>query len=86
LISLSAKHALLPDSIVISGEIESHDSGQPHPSGGFADVKQGRYKEHMVAVKTMRVAVTDHIEKIREVSRRKCSWSRDKLTFLSAIL
>jgi len=37
-------------------------------SGGFADVRTGMYKGHLVAVKTMRVAKQDDSRKIRKVS------------------
>ena len=57
--------------MVITDEIETSTSGQPHLSGGFADIKQGRYKGHAVAVKTLRVAPTDDFGKIRNVSSPK---------------
>ncbi|KAF9789247.1 kinase-like domain-containing protein [Thelephora terrestris] len=63
---LSGKHALLPESMVIKDEIEHPDSAQLQTSGGFADIKQGWYDGHMVAVKTMRVAVTDDFDKLRK--------------------
>ena len=37
-------------------------------SGGFADVRTGTYKGHLVAVRTLKVTNTDDIPKIREVS------------------
>ena len=37
-------------------------------SGGFADVKSGRYMGHLVAVKTLRVSEQDDFPRIRKVS------------------
>ena len=59
----------MPDSVVITDEVEVPNSGQPNTSGGFADVAQGKYKGHAVAVKTMRVSTSDNFDKIRKVSR-----------------
>lgn len=56
--------------MVITDKVEISNSGQPYTSGGFADIKQGRYNRHTVAVKIMRVAASDDFEKIRKVSRR----------------
>jgi chitodextrinase len=61
---LAAAHDRLPDSMVITDEVEFPNSSQPYTSGGFADIKQGKYKSHTVAVKTMRVAVSDNFRKI----------------------
>ena len=36
-------------------------------SGGFADIRSGKYKGHPVAVKTMRIAERDDLLKIRKV-------------------
>lgn len=68
LMRLAGKHARLPDSMVITDEIECSASGQPLTSGGFADIKQGEYKGCAVAVKTLRIAQTDNLDKIRRVS------------------
>ena len=65
---LAGKHARLPESMVITDKIDYSASGQPHTSGGFADIKPGQYKGCTVAVKILRVAVTDDFEKIRNVS------------------
>ena len=54
--------------MVFKDEIDYSASGQYHTSGGFADVKQGKYGKGTVAVKIMRVAVRDNLEKIRSVS------------------
>jgi len=37
-------------------------------SGGFSDVRIGRYMGHLVAVKTLRLAAMDDFVKIRKVS------------------
>ena len=37
-------------------------------SGGFADVRFGRYMGNPVAVKTLKIAVQDDLQKIRKVS------------------
>ena len=65
---LAGIHGRLPDSMVITEKVHMPNSGQPYTSGGFADIKQAEYKEHLVAVKTMRVAASDDFEKIRRVS------------------
>jgi len=41
-------------------------------SGGFADVRCGRYMGHLVAVKTLRVAEQDDFAKIRKVGINVC--------------
>jgi len=53
--------------MVITDKI-NYAYGQPPTSGGFADVKPGWYRGRAVAVKELRVAITDKFEKIREVS------------------
>ena len=65
---LVGKHARLPKSMIIKGKIDYSASSQFHTSGGFADIKQGKYAGGTVAVKIMRVAVTDDFVKIRKVS------------------
>ena len=72
LIELSGKHARLPESMVIADEIDYYTCDQPHISGGFADIKPGKYKGCTVAVKTVRVAITDDFEKIRQVGGKAC--------------
>ena len=64
---LAGKHARLPQSMVITDKI-NYAYGQPQTSGGFADVKPGWYRGRAVAVKELRVTITDKFEKIREVS------------------
>jgi len=64
---LAGKHARLPQSMVITDKI-NYAYGQPQTSGGYADVKPGWYRGRAVAVKELRVAITDEFEKIREVS------------------
>ena len=67
---LAGKHARLPQSMVITDKIE-YSSNQPQKSGGFADIKPGRYRECDVAVKVLRVAKSDNFEKIRKVSGKR---------------
>jgi hypothetical protein len=67
---LAGKHARLPSSMVITEEIDFSAPNQLHTSGGFADIKPGRYKECTVAVKTMRVAMSDNFDRIRKVGRK----------------
>ena len=52
--------------MVIAGEIEV--GKKILASGGFADVRSGTYKGHLVAVKTLRVTELDDLQKIRKVS------------------
>jgi serine/threonine protein kinase len=66
---LAGKHARLPNSVVIKGEIDFSDPTQPQTSGGFADIKPGKYKGCTVAVKTLRVSMADDLDKIRKVSK-----------------
>ena len=54
--------------MIIRDEIDFSAPSQPHTSGGFADIRQGRYKGFTVAVKKLRVAETDNFDKIRKVS------------------
>jgi len=56
----------LPDSMVITEKIEVGD--EILASGGFADVRIGKYMGRLVAVKTMRLAEKDDTLKIRKVS------------------
>lgn len=66
---LAGAHGRLPDSMVITDKVEVPKSGQPSTSGGFADIGQGKYKGCSVAVKTMRVSMSDNFDKIRKVRR-----------------
>ena len=70
---LAGKHARLPDSMVITDEIDFSTSRQLHAAGGFADIKRGQLKGFDVAVKTLRVGVEDNFDKIRRVSSRQVS-------------
>ena len=63
---LTGIHGKLPESMVIREEIEV--GKQILASGGFADVRSGTCKGHLVAVKTLRVAEIDDLQKIRKVS------------------
>jgi len=56
--------------MVITDKIEYY-SNQPQKSGGFADIKPGRYRECAVAVKVLRVAQSDNFENIRKVSGKR---------------
>ena len=51
---------MITDKIEVSDDILA--------SGGFADVRTGKYLGALVAVKTMRVAEQDSFVKIRKVS------------------
>jgi len=55
---------------MITEKIEVED--EVLASGGFSDVRIGKYKGHLVAVKTMRLAEQDDILKIRKVSAGSC--------------
>lgn len=50
----------------IAGEIETSD--ELLASGGFADLRSGRYKEHLVAIKTLRITARDDYVRIKKVS------------------
>ena len=65
---LAGKHARLPKSMVITEVIDFSASSHTHTSGGFADVKHGKYRGFAVAVKILWVAPTDNFEKIKRVS------------------
>ena len=71
LIELSAKHSQLPKSMAITDEIIFSGCHQSPISGGFADIKPGKYKGRTVAVKTLRLSVTDNPKKIRKVSGKR---------------
>ena len=57
--------------MVITDKIDFASSGQLHTSGGFADIKCGKYKGCTVAVKTLRVAMSDNFVKIRKVGGKR---------------
>ncbi|KAF9643108.1 kinase-like protein [Thelephora ganbajun] len=61
---LAGIHGRLPDSIMITENIEVEE--EIRASGGFADVRSGRFKGSPIAVKTLRVAVWDDSLKIRK--------------------
>ena len=52
--------------MMISEKIEVEDGSLV--AGGFADVRIGRHKGHLVAVKTLRIAPADDFQKIKKVS------------------
>lgn len=70
---LTVKHARLPNSMVITDEIDPPASIQIPKSGGFADIKQGQYKGYTVAVKKLRVWMGDDFHKVRMVSGKEVS-------------
>jgi len=81
---LAGGHSQLPKSMVITSKVGFSTSGCPHTSGGSADIKQGRYKGHPVAVKTMRVSVDDNLTKIRRVSGKQIfviAWDDTEISF-----
>ena len=53
---------------MVIDEIAIPGSSQVYTSGGFADIKVGKYKGHAVAIKMLRVAEQDDFKKIRKVS------------------
>ncbi|KAF9789243.1 kinase-like domain-containing protein [Thelephora terrestris] len=61
---LAGLHGRLPDSMILSDEIEIED--KVLANGGFADVRIGKHKGQYVAVKTLRIAATDDLRKIRK--------------------
>ena len=61
--------------MVITDEIDFSDCGLSYKSGGFADVRPGQYNGRTVAVKTLRVTMTDDFDKTRKVRRDcPCDW------------
>lgn len=62
---LAELHDLLPDRVVLKEEIEI--PGGVLASAGFGDVKCRKYKGALVAVKTVRVAAKDDLQKARKV-------------------
>ena len=62
---LAERHGLLPSSMRIEGRIDVSD--ELHASSGFADVRSGTYRGHLVAIKTLRVTARDDFVKIRKV-------------------
>jgi hypothetical protein len=71
---LAGCHGRLPESMIITDKVEVPD--KILSSGGFADVRSGTYMGHLVAVKTVRVAPTDDLLKIRKVSVGDINQSR----------
>lgn len=61
--------------MVITEKIDFSTSSQLHTSGGFADTKSGQYKGCTVAVKTLRIAMADNFDKIRNVSGKKVAFA-----------
>ena len=66
---LAGKHARLPDSMVIKDDIYFSKSVGPYISGGSADLKLGQHGGCTIAVKKMRVAMSDDFERIGKVRK-----------------
>ena len=62
---LSNRIGRLPESYLLSDKFDI--SGEVIASDGFSDVRMGVFKGKNVAVKTLRVSVTDDKTKIRRV-------------------
>ena len=62
---LAERHDLLPDRMMIREKIEVSD--KIVASGGFGDVRPGVYMGGSVAVKTVRIASRNNLQKIRKV-------------------
>jgi hypothetical protein len=62
---LAGIHGRLPLSMIVREKIETEIAVLA--SGGFSDLRFGRYMGHFVAVKSLRVAETDDRLKIRKV-------------------
>jgi len=60
-----SKHRVIPTSMHIPDCLE--DSTEVE-SGGFADVSQGTYKGHQIAIKVVRAYITSDLDLIRSVS------------------
>ena len=65
---LSNRTGHLPESYLLSEKFDI--SGKIIASGGFADVRMGVFKGKNVAVKTLRVSLSDDKGKIRRVRKR----------------
>ena len=63
---LAERHGLLPDHMKITEKINVPD--EVVTSGGFGNIRLGTYNGGAVAVKAMRVAGRDNVQKIRKVS------------------
>jgi len=77
-------HARLPESTIITDKIDFPASSQLQRSGGFADIKPGKYKGCTVAVKTLRVAPSDNFVKIRKVGGKRVftvGWDGTEIVF-----
>ena len=63
---LTGFYGRLPNSMIVAGDIEI--GNDLLASGGFADVRLGKYMERLVAVKTLRVMGQEDLHKIRKVN------------------
>jgi hypothetical protein len=63
---LTGFHGRLPDSVIIKEKFEV--SAKILASGGFSDVRRGKYMGRLVAVKALRVPEQDNMLEIRKVS------------------
>ena len=67
--TLADHYGRLPDSTIITEKIEVED--KILASGGIMDVRCGKYKGHLVAVRTMRDPAKTDIQNPRKVSISK---------------
>jgi len=70
--------------MVITDKIDFSATSQLQTSGGFADIKPGKYKGCTVAVKTLRVAMSDNFVKIRKVGGKRVfmvGWDGTEIVF-----
>ena len=59
----------MPESMLITDELDLPAYHRSFGMGGFSDIRQGQYEDRTVLVKIMRVPVGVHFEKIKKVSR-----------------
>ena len=74
----------LPESYLLPDKFDL--SGMPHTFGGFADVWKGVFKGKDVAVKSLRVSVTDDKTGIRKVGKSVTISHPSSLTHCAALL
>ena len=63
----------MPESMVITDEINPPVYHQSLVTDGFTDIRRGRYEDRTVLVKIMRVSVGGDFEKIKKVSQKHFS-------------
>ena len=69
LMTLAEHYGRLPDSMIITEKIEVEDKILAF--GGIMDVRRGKYKGHLVAVRTMKDPAKTNIQNPRKVSINK---------------